>query len=75
MPPRARASRTRLTPIDPDKAPCPAVCPVAAPCKKTTPLPRALSVDALEQFGASTPAEWLMASITLRAAASPHSVH
>lgn len=63
MPPRARVSRARLTLTDPDEAPCPAARPAAAARRKAAPRSRALSVDTLEQLGARTLAELLMAAV------------
>ena len=61
MPPRARVSRARLTPTDLDEALLPLDRPTATR-KEAAPHSRALSVDILEQLGARTLAELLMAA-------------
>ncbi len=62
MPPRARVSRSRLTPTEPDEALPPPARPAAAAHKKAAPRSRSLSVDTLEQLGARTLAELLLAA-------------
>ncbi len=61
MPPRARVSRSRLISPEPDEAPVPPARP-AATRKKAASRSRTLSVDTLEQLGARTLAELLMAA-------------
>ena len=58
MPPRARVSRSRLTPSPAEEAP---EAPADAPARKAAPRPRTLNADALEQLGARRLAELLMA--------------
>ncbi len=62
MPPRARVSRARLTPTEPDEGPCLAPRPLAAARKKAVPRSKALSVETLEQLGARALAELLMSA-------------
>jgi len=61
MPPRARVSRSRLTSPELDDVPAPSAHS-AATRKKVAPRSRALSVGTLEQLGARTLAELLMAA-------------
>ncbi len=61
MPPRARVSRSRLTSPEPDAMPVPSLCP-AVSRKRAAPRSKALSVETLEQLGARTLAELLMAA-------------
>ena len=67
MPPRARVSRSRLTPSPvADAEPAPPF-PARPKLKKAAPRSRTLSTEALEQLGARRLAELLMAQAKIRA--------
>ena len=63
MPPRARASRPRLTPSSEADAEPTAPSPACSRPKKAPPRSRTLSAEALEQLGAPRLAELLMAQV------------